>query len=356
MASPYLSLSSQVASNLRDQLRTGRLGDQLPGERQLAERLAVSRKTIRKALEILRSEGIVRTRSNRSSRVAKARVAKAGAVPRKIVLLLPAPIEGARPFTVLWVNHLMALLHEAGLELEVVSGAKYFGHQASRSLSRLVETKGAACWILARSHRAMQQWFHDHEIPAIVAGSSHPGIDLPSVDIDHHALCRHAAITFLQHGHTRLALFLEKAGHRGDDESERGFREGLAGQPGAGAPLVCRPDKDPASISRAVERLHQLPNSPTGYLLSNSFSYLTVFSYFASCGLRVPDDVSLISRDEEPFLAYLKPVPTRYSIAPAKYALPLFQAIRRVLTREAPRHFEVQIIPDFIKGASLKKL
>ena len=352
MHSSYQSISAQVAATLRAELEAGRWGATLPGERQLAERLSVSRKTVRRALSILRTDGLVTTERSRASLVVSRRKRTTRARAQKVMLLVPEPLEGARPFTVLWVNRLMALLQETGTPLEVTSGWKYFGARADRSLRRLVDSYPARCWILARSHLALQRWFMDNQVPAVIAGSTHQGILLPSVDIDHRALCRHAAATFLRQGHQRLALFLEKTRHVGDDESEQGFREGIATSDTAAPPWICRPDKGPASVIRELRRLQALPKPPTGYLLSNSFSYLTVLSQAALQGLRVPRDLSLISRDEEPFLSHLQPVPTRYSIQPAKFASALHHAIKRVET-QGPDRFDVRIMPDFIKGASV---
>ncbi len=353
MPSLYQSLSAQVAATLREEVHTGGWKRLLPGERQLAERLNVSRKTVRKALAVLRSEGLIRTERSRASTLVKARAHATRTPSSRVALLLPEPLEGARPFTVLWVSHLMTLLHGSGVRLEIVSGWKYFGARASRSLRRLVDSHPAGCWILGRSHRALQQWFTESGVPAIVAGSAHAGIGMPSVDIDHRALCRHAAATFLRHGHQRLALFLEKAGHAGDDDSEQGLREGVTTANTMLPPLICRPDKGPTSVIRELKRLQALPQPPTGYLLSNSFSYLTVLSHFALQGLRVPRDVSLISRDEEPFLSHLQPTPTRYSIPPAKFAAALHQAIKRVEADSERTGFEVRIMPDFVQGGSV---
>lgn len=353
MSSSYQSISAQVAGTLRTELRKGNWRTQLPGERSLAERLGVSRKTIRKALALLRADGIIRTDRSRGSAIMRPSAARRSGPIRTVALLLPEPLEGARPFTVLWVNHLMAMLHEAGMQLETVSGWKYFGARAGRSLRRLVDSHPARCWLLARSHREMQRWFEQSDLPCLVAGSTHAGIELPSVDIDHRALCRHAATAFLRQGHRRLALFLEKAGHGGDEDSELGFREGIASLEGAEPPLICRPAKGPLAIANELRRLRSLASPPTGYLLSNSFSYLTVLSHLAQEGRRVPKDVSLISRDEEPFLSHLLPAPTRYTIPPAKFATSIHQAIKRVLGRNDPRRFDVRIMPDFVHGASL---
>lgn len=353
MPSSFQSISAQVADTLRQELQSGTWTNQLPGERRLSERLGVSRKTLRKALAMLRAEGMLQTRGNRTSPLVQVKGAATGRQVKRVALLIPEPMEQARPFTVLWVNHLMGLLHNADMSLEIVAGWKYFGSRATHSLQKLLSQHPARCWLLARSHRPMQQWFAGCGARALVAGSTHEGVDLPSVDIDHHALCRHAALTFIRQGHRKLALFLEKAGHGGDIDSERGFIDGVRQQEDAAPPLICRPGKGTAAIIRELKRVQTMHSPPTGYLLSNSLSYLTVQSYLASQGLRVPQDVSLISRDEEPFLTYLHPEPTRYAIAPVKFAMSLFQAIKRVVGHGVLKRFDIRIMPDFIKGGSI---
>jgi DNA-binding FadR family transcriptional regulator len=60
-----------VVSSFRDLIRAGELkvGDDLPTERALAERLKVSRNTMREALRRLEAYGIVETRAKRGARI-----------------------------------------------------------------------------------------------------------------------------------------------------------------------------------------------------------------------------------------------------------------------------------------------
>lgn len=347
----FQSIAAQAAQAIRAEIEHGTWGRHLPGERQLAERFQVSRKTVRKALAELRTAGVLRTERSRGSQLAPRRGLRRAPNPR-VALLLPEPLERSRPFTALWVTHLMSLLQAAGHPLQIFHGAKYYGVSGARSLVRLTSTHSARCWIVARSNRSVQQWFAASGRPALICGSAHPGVALPSVDVDHRALCRHSASLFLRHGHRRLALFLEHGGHGGDVESEQGFRAGLASTGTAAEPLVCTPERNAASIIRELRRLLALPDPPTGLLLSNSYSYLTVMSYLASLGRRVPHDMSVVSRDEETFLRFLHPTPTYYSTPPAKFARALHQALRRILDGDRSP-FAIRIMPDLVKGESV---
>jgi len=68
-----VSLSIQAAQQIRDLIRAGELkkGDRLPSERELSERLGVSRTVVREAIKMLRASGYVRVRMGVGSFVAE---------------------------------------------------------------------------------------------------------------------------------------------------------------------------------------------------------------------------------------------------------------------------------------------
>ena len=63
------SASSEVAGQIKEMIMTGQLhpGDRLPSERELAERLSVSRTTIREALRSLAAVGMISIRQGDGS-------------------------------------------------------------------------------------------------------------------------------------------------------------------------------------------------------------------------------------------------------------------------------------------------
>jgi len=348
---PFQSLTAQVAQALRTDIAGGEDG-QLPGERELAERLQVSRRTVRKALALLRREGVLRRSGRRTVAIPAKRNAKNAPGETVFGLLLPEPLEHARPFTMLWINHLAALLQQGGSRLEIVSGTRYYGSRSGRTLANLVATRPRRCWVLARSNLPLQQWFEAHDGPSIVAGTAHLNIALPSVDTDHLALGRHAAAQLLRRGHTRVGLFLEKFQHAGDAETAKGFSQALSAA-GAGAPTISRIERTPEAVVAEVRRLLALRDPPTGLLLCNSFSYLTVQTYVMSRGYRIPEHLSLLSQDEGPFLAHVYPTPARYVTNAKKFAAALHRAVMALVANELPRDAKLRIIPDFVPGGSI---
>jgi len=354
MPRSFLRISSQVAQLLKQEIADGTWREELPGEQALAGKYQVSRKTVRSALTELRSAGIIHTRNGIGSRVVPNKLPRpAGKSSRRIGLLLPDSLYSVRQYTLLWINHLTEALYDAGYQLEVSHGRKYFGAKAGRSLAKLTGSKPAACWILARSNRAIQAWFSRSPHLAVIAGTAYPETTLPSVDVDHHALCRHAAHSLLRAGHRRIAIMFDGSGQAGDWESEEGFLAALGAAPTEVASHICRIERSSLAVKKELRRLMTLPEPPTAFVLSNSFSYLTAASYLASLGKRIPEDISLISRDHEPFLEHLHPLPSRYYYSPLKFARAMFRALEEAMRQRKKFLSRVRDMPDFLSGDSV---
>jgi LacI family transcriptional regulator len=352
----FVSLAAQVALALREEIDRGVWVEWLPGERALTEMLQVSRKTLRKALGQLRSEGLIATEHGLGNRIVP-RGDQAGTARQDssiVALLTPDALEQMRPYTSLWVNHLRTLLAKKGMQLLTFDGQKYFSRHPDKALARLAAQTPAACWLLANSTDATQRWFAGKRIPCVVAGSCHAGVDLPQADLDQYALCRHAAGVILGAGHRRIALLNERSGRAGDLESEAGFVDGVRKSPHAEAvPMVTYHEHSPSSLSRAFQRLLDNPHPPTALLVSNGASYLTVISVLAQHGLRVPQDISVVSRDGEPFFDFLVPLPAHYAASPKVFAKKLMKPLMQSAAGEAIVPRKTLIFPNYIKGGSL---
>ncbi len=353
----FTSLPAQVADALRQGIGQHAWKEWLPGERALTETFQISRKTLRKALAQLQAEGLVKAEHGLGNRIiapASDTETVRASEESAVALLTPDPIEQMRLHTLLWINRLKSMLIENRVRLYAFDGHKFFSRQPANALEKLVAQQSVSCWILANSTKATQRWFCENKVPCVIAGSCHPGIDLPFVDLDHYALCRHAAGVLLAAGHRRVALLNERSGRAGDMESEAGFVAGVRESRRASAvPLVMYHDHSAASLSRVLNSLLNMSNPPTALLASNSASYLTVISVLAQRGLRVPGDISVVSRDDEPFLSFLLPAPSRYTSSPNAYAKKILKPLMQVLQGEAVSPRGTRIIPTYTKGASL---
>jgi LacI family transcriptional regulator len=116
---------------------------------------------------------------------------------------------------------------------------------------------------------------------------------------------------------------------------------------------VCAHDATAAGLAAALKRLMAPTAPPTALLVPNAFHCLAVVSGLAQLGWRVPSQVSVISRDEDPFLSFLVPEPARYVASPRAYARSLLPPVLELLEGEAVSQRGWRLMPEFVRGASL---
>lgn len=349
----FKSLTAQVSARIAAEIDAGTWVEWLPGERALTDTLRVSRKTVRKAIEQLKHDGQLETQSGQGHRiVAQARPRRGGS--DSVGLLTLDPLEDLRPYTALWVDELRALLFETRTTLTLFSGHRFFSARADTEIARLVRQNPQSCWVLAHTDERIQHWFHANGVPCILAGSGHRGLLLPSVDLDYFAVCRHAVGVLTRHGHRRIALLRRDTRRAGDIDSEAGFLDGAkrAGRSDLDATVARHADTVEAAL-RALARLFDRESRPTALLVAHPSFYLTAVSFLAGRGLRVPRDVSLVSRDDESFLSYLTPLPARYSCSPRVYAKRLLPHVVKLARGGVIPNTPQRIEPQFISGPSL---
>jgi LacI family transcriptional regulator len=351
---PHRTVASQLAVELRAELEKGTWPGWLPSERVLSRTLQASRNTIRAALEQLKADGLIKPVRGLGNRV----VGQAKSSPdekrtKTVGVLIPEPIGRLRPLTALWIDELKDLLIEEGYRLRIHEGRQYYQTNPARVLERLIGQHAHSAWILTLSSEAMQRWFARRGTPCLVAGSTYPDIALPHYDLDNRAICRHAAGILLRVGHRRLALLNRESRRAGDVDSERGFIEGVRRSPHRDATAVIAYHRDDVdSVARALRTLLERNNPPTALVVSNSYAYLSTASVLAQRGLRVPQDISLISRDDDPFLASLVPEPARYRVDPHSFAKKIVGSLLQILNRSAPLRSPTPLLPKFAAGGS----
>ncbi len=135
-----------------------------------------------------------------------------------------------------------------------------------------------------------------------------PGSCAPSVMAEYETASRLAAEHLLGLGHTRIAAIEGPP----DVTSGRAHHAGLTAALGAAGLAL-----DPALVRRgpfewsfgrlAAESLLEVPDPPTALLVSNHEASFGVLPVLADSGLRVPEDLSVICTEEEPYYAWWSP-------------------------------------------------
>ncbi len=344
---PRPSLITHSADFLREALLTGEWTDVLPSERTLCTRLRISRPTLRAVLAQLEREGVISAVENKKRRILAVSPKQPGKARSSVIALLsPVPQQAMPPFVLFWVDALRELLAEAGHQLEVHASAHCFVAKPAGGLKKLTQRVQAAAWVLFRSTPTMQRWFVDQNLPVVIAGSCGEDIDLPSVDLDYRATCRHAAVMLRQKGHKQIALLLPDAAHGGDVESEIGYREAL----GNADANIIRHHEQAEQVVEQLEMVLRHKPTATAFLVARSIHTLTVITHLLRRGHQLPRDFAVVSRDDDAFLDHVVPRVTRYSADAAKFAKGLSKLVLELAQTGRTSTKPVRLMPDLRRG------
>lgn len=349
-----LSMVHQLGEILRAGIRSGRWRGWLPEERALARQYQVSRSTLRAAIAHLRKDGLLETRHGLGTRVLRSG-AGAGrhARRRSVGILLPRALYRFRHFVTLVVDDLREQLFSCGCGVLVHEHPQVESRQPFELLGRMVEQHRHSGWLLIGCGAKTQRWFGEHRIAAVVSGTCDASLGLPFVSLDNYALGRHAAMTLLQHGHRRIGAILT----RSNSPLRSGLNEVFTRDGDAGTSLrALEVDDSVESVARAVDHLMSLSPRPSALFVAESNLYLSTFARLTQLGLRVPETVSLLCRDDEPYLGSLLPSPARYSKNPHVYAKRLLGFLVKVMDAEPPSQPASYLMPEFVPGGSLRRL
>lgn len=297
-----LSLSSQAAEAIRQAIGREVWAEYLPSERRLCDLLQVSRPTIRTALQQLAKDNVIAIQQGRRNRILARPRARRGPQSRLVVIVSHQPISHTTLNAYQGISEMRTHLAEHGFTTETLVCPGRNASAQRRKLEAFVRQNPVLCCVLISVSRELQQWFATRAIPALVLGSCHPDVQLPSLDMDYRAVCRHAAGIFRSKGHRRIAFIVPDSGVAGDLVSEEGFCEGTAPRAGSAnvEASVVRHNGTAADLTTRVGALLAGPHPPTALLVAKPVHTLAVILFLLRRGITVPDTVSLICRDHDP--------------------------------------------------------
>ncbi len=348
------SLVAQTAAILRERIASGDWHKWLPSEHELCAEYHIARMTLRRALRQLEGEGLLRSRQGKRREIQSSEGMPSPAASRRVVLLARVPVQFQPPFDAYWTNELRLALEEAGYHLEVHTNRSFYSPNPANNLEVLLQQLRPAGWVLANSTQEMQRWFSRQRLPCVIVGSRHGSVELPFVDKAYRAICRHAVGLFLARGHERMALLNPDSGAAGDLESEEGFNEGIRQTQRQNIKgNVIRHDGTVTDICNRLNSLFRRRDPPTALLVSRSINVLTVMGHLMRCSLRLPEDVSLISRDHDSFLQQMVPSVARYVVSSEKMANLISTTVVTMLNSGWLSPAECEIMPKFSEGETL---
>lgn len=142
-------------------------------------------------------------------------------------------------------------------------------------------------------------YLRDEGIPFVVHGRDCAAPDYAFYDIDNYDAARQAGELLLDFGHTELALIGgENAAHYAM-ERRRGFNDAITNRAGSTPIILPGPNSEKHGYEAMKSLLPALsPNPPTGILTSATQVAMGAMIALEEVGLKVGQDISLISHDD----------------------------------------------------------
>lgn len=163
----------------------------------------------------------------------------------------------------------------------------------------------------------------------------------------------HAAGTLLRHGHRRIALILPAEPLAGDEASRAGFYRYLKQQTEDVSVIECHAPEQPERCRAKFAELLSTKQRPTALFSLRPALTIALMVQVMESGFRVPQDVSIISRDSHLLLETALPELTRYRSTAKTLAL---RAVRTAMKIIAGRKVPPKpgfVTPIFVRGATL---
>jgi GntR family transcriptional regulator of arabinose operon len=313
--------SSEAKGRLRAFLREGglRVGDKLPGERELADRLGIGRMALRPLLEALENEGLVERRPQSGTFLA--RVPETGVSGAKVALI--APFQGTgQPedaMNVQWLYRVVSAFERTATP----AGARVLLLDQSPRLSDLCSIKALALEAAAEGVQAAVllhpygsraeiahslALLHDRGVhPVVVSSRTYPGL-ASQVYFDSGWGAYLATRFLIQQGHRRIGFAGAPSGHEWVQDRLAGYRNALAAaEIVADEARIFLPEEGERLASRsdgraAWKRWQALPpdRRPTAVAAANDAVALGVLEAARQEGFAIPGALSVIGFDNDP--------------------------------------------------------
>jgi len=308
----WKSKHTQVVETLRGLLLSGEWESLLPGYRALEQRLEVSRPTIEKALADLTTEGMLaQAEVGKSRRILVAPSARnLRAVSRTLLILGSVPVAelawGLRHF----MDLMLAGMRDEGWRVSYENFVFQQFDNPDEPLDHLVKSHRPDRVLIFGPTKAVALWFQARQIPFFCLGGAVLSIkhivDGCGTTASH--LAELGARHLIEHGHSRILYPIAPIHRR---VKKVLLDEALAWGTGLDREEIdrlmpIRQSTEP-KMTHANWRKWLAKLAPSAVLVQYHRELLSVIGLCNKAGIRIPEDLSVISLTWEPSVRWMSP-------------------------------------------------
>lgn len=345
------TVAEQAAAHLREGLARGRWRERLPGIARLAAELDVSRDSIQTALQHLETEGLLVAQGRGRSRT----VSRQGKAARSVgvgILCYLEPHQETPQVSQLLVQ-LERHLEAAGFEVHFAPRTQVELQHNVRRIAQLVQQHPADAWIVVSGSRSLLRWFARQSVPCLALFGRTHGLPVSRIGPDKVPAFVAGTRALVELGHRRIVMVVRQPRRKPvPGNVEQAFLAELAAR-GIKTGSYNLPDwvETPAGLNTLLEQLFSV-TPPTALIVDETPLLFAVMNYLVRRGIKVPDQVSLLTTDYDASMAWCDPMIAhmRWSEAPViRSTLRWMAAVRRgVVDRKV--HYSPA---EFISGGSI---
>lgn len=290
--------AAKVVEALRRRIMSGEYpaGAFLPSERNLSAELGVARNTLRAAMNVLESEGLVARKGRHGVMVCERRIGGAGGLA--LVALRGGPNGDMGAISPEQMGNLGGVLCAASREDIRVQLVTVRPSDPAALLDTIESKKAIGVILLMDKAVEVNAALRRRNVPYVIVNEEHD-LPEPATRMDFWGIGRSAAEHLLDLGHTRLAVLGGPSERAMYEKFLAGFR-GRAAESGVfvADAHVRRVTSSSEEARAATLDLLDRPGAPTAIFCTRDVRAYGAYLAARERGLRVPDDLSLIGYDD----------------------------------------------------------
>jgi len=352
------SLVDQTVDLMREMITYQRWKDMLPGEETLRTQFGISRVTLRKALAELEEQGWITFggRGQRHQIRKNIQNSTSTGIARGGVLWVSEfpPLQYAWNTRII-VDEIRKALLTRDRKLAIMHHSPLWRGDPVEDLARLTAVPETTAWILHRASPAIQRWFEESQLHCVVLGPCHEGINLPSVALDYAAIGSHAATESSRLGHHHIAFVAFERDSRSSSQTLLGLTKPRSVTGTAGKVTVIHDDGTANGLRRELALAMRGADPPTLIMVTEAIQALPVAGILREMKFMVPDDVSLVVRDHEPYLERSIPEFSRYTFDWLRFGRSVAGLLNEMVETGVRKSRHRNLAPLFIPGKTLAR-